>query len=266
MSFEKEIKILNISVDDAKQKMNAIGAKFIEEKHQKIYTYDLPTISHRFQEITDQLNKHPGVLIEKSYKQRLKNLFVEIEDLLPDEDITPILHKYNVTSLDQIVEKLPNIDSICQSPIASKILRMGINPNKWVRLRRTGNKSTLTVKHVFNKNNNKVQKVGEFEITVSNVEDTDALLFALGFAKRNVQEKIRTQYEYKGAEIDIDQWPFLQPYMEIESDDETIYDEIIDKCGYNNKMIVSCNTEELYKKQGMNIKEIPELIFEKNAV
>ena len=49
MSFEKEIKILNISVDDAKQKMNAIGAKFIEEKHQKIYTYDLPTISHRFQ-------------------------------------------------------------------------------------------------------------------------------------------------------------------------------------------------------------------------
>ena len=48
--------------------------------------------------------------------------------------------------------------------------------------------------------------------------------------------------------------------------DTSIYDEIIDKCGYNNKMIVSCNTEELYKKQGMNIKEIPELLFEKNAV
>ena len=36
MSFEKEIKILNISVDDAKQKMNAIGAKFIEEERNEL--------------------------------------------------------------------------------------------------------------------------------------------------------------------------------------------------------------------------------------
>ena len=266
MSFEKEIKILNISVDEAKQKLNMIGAKFVEEKHQKIYTYDLPTISHRFQEIIDQLKKHPGVLIEKAYKQRLKNLFIEIEVLLQDEDIVPILNKYDVISLDQIVEKLPDIDSIGNLSIVSKILNMGINPNKWVRLRRTGNKSTLTVKHVFNKNNSKVQKVGEFEIVVSNVEDTDMLLSALGFAKRNVQEKIRTHYEYKGAEIDIDQWPFLEPYIEIESDDETLYNEIIDKCNYTNNDIVSCNTEELYKKQGMNIKEIPELLFEKNII
>ena len=263
MSYEKEIKILNISVEDAESKLKNLGATFKGKNCQKIYTYDLPTIGHRFQEIVEQLEKSPGVLIENSYRQRLKNLFIEVEDLLPDEQIKPILELHGKTFLHEIVDSLVDVVAIKELPIAHLILEMGINPNKWIRLRRTGSKSTLTVKHVFDKNNSNIQKVGEYEIPVESVEETDALLTALGFAKRNVQEKIRTQYEYKGAEIDIDQWPHLEPYMEIESDDETIYDEIIDKCGYREQEIVSCNTEELYRRKGINIKEVPELLFDK---
>ena len=264
MSYEKEIKILNISVEDAESKLKNLGATFKGKNRQKIYTYDLPTIGHRFKEIIDQLEKAPGVLIEKSYRQRLKNLFIEVEDLLPDELVQPVMNSYGKTTLDEIVDMIDDVATIKNLPIASQILELGINPNKWIRLRRTGDKSTLTVKHVFDKNTSAIQKVGEYEIPVNSVEETDALLTALGFAKRNVQEKIRTQYEYKGAEIDIDQWPHLEPYMEIESEDESIYDELIDKCDYRGMEIVSCNTEELYRRKGIKIKEGPELLFDKD--
>ena len=41
MSYEKEIKILNISVEDAESKLKNLGATFKGKNRQKIYTYDL---------------------------------------------------------------------------------------------------------------------------------------------------------------------------------------------------------------------------------
>lgn len=261
MSMETEIKILNVSIDDVERTLKEMGAIFVGKNLQKIYTYDLPTIAHRYQEILFKLNHSKGVLEMTSYKQRLKTLLVEVEDLLLEEDVQPILSKYAVESLQDIVNKINDVKELEFLAVTPKILNMGVNPNKWIRLRRTGDKTTLTVKHVFEKNNSKVQKVGEFEIRVDDVDATDALLSALGFAKRNVQEKERIQYKYKDAEIDIDHWPLLDPYMEIEFDNENTCREILNKCGYSWDDVVSCNTEDLYRNKGMNIKEIPELLF-----
>ena len=172
-------------------------------------------------------------------------------------------HNAQITTLESrdqyILDFLSKFDAL---PIVDKIKKILINSNKWVRLRDTNGNVTLTVKHVFDKNTDSVQKVAEYEIKVSSVEETDKLLVALGFAKRNVQEKIRTQYKYKDAEIDIDQWPKLKPYIEIESDNTDLYQEIIDGCGFGDREIVSCNTEDLYRRIGINSRETPELLFE----
>lgn len=261
--FEKEIKILNVSVPDAEQRLQKIGAEFVFKTKQKIYTYDLPSISHRFSECLDFLCSDINPLIKYSYKQRLKTVLLEAEDLLPDSDVLPVLSQYQVKTLPDIVDKITNFKELSELPISDRIKTLLINPNKWVRLRDTNGNVTLTVKHVFEKNIDSVQKVGEYEIEVNSVDDADQLLTALGFAKRNVQEKIRTQYRYKEAEIDLDEWPLLQPYMEIESSDTSLYQEIIDLCGYGDKEIVSCNTEELYRRIGINSREQPELVFKK---
>ena len=58
MSYEKEIKILNISVEDAESKLKNLGATFKGKNRQKIYTYDLPTIYGRYLDILIQL-KNP---------------------------------------------------------------------------------------------------------------------------------------------------------------------------------------------------------------
>nr|MBQ0091539.1 CYTH domain-containing protein [Candidatus Enterousia merdequi] len=260
--FEKEIKILDVDVQEAEQKLRDFGAEFIFKTKQKIYTYDLPTISHRLSEAIDMLKTNVNLLTVYAYKQKLKTILLEAEDLLPDADIIPVIEQYSVQHLPDIIDVIDNIDEFTTLPIINKIQSLHINPNKWVRLRDTNGNVTLTVKHVFDKNTDSIQKVAEYEIKVDSVDEADRLLVALGFAKRNVQEKIRTQYRYKNAEIDIDQWPRLRPYIEIESDDTGLYQEIIDGCGLGDKKIVSCNTEDLYREIGINSRETPELLFE----
>lgn len=257
--FEKEIKILDIDVQDAEQKLKDFGAEFVFKNKQKIYTYDLPTISHRLTEAIDMLKSNNNVLVKNSYKQRLKTILCEASDLLPDVDVLPVLDQYKISQLSDLSDM--DINEFSRLPIIHKIQALLINPNKWVRLRDTNGNVTLTVKHVFDKNNDSVQKVAEYETGVASVDDMDKVLTAMGFAKRNVQEKIRTQYTYRGAEIDIDQWPRLKPYIEIESDNTDLYQQIIDGCGFVDKEIVSCNTEELYRRIGINSREIPELLF-----
>lgn len=48
---EKEIKVLNINVDQVKDQIKKIGAKEEGKKEQKIYVYDIPTLYYRFLEI-----------------------------------------------------------------------------------------------------------------------------------------------------------------------------------------------------------------------
>ncbi len=260
--FEKEIKILNVCVEDAEQKIKALGAEFVFKTKQKIYTYDLPTIGHRLTEALDVLSGQPNPLVDYSYRKKLKTVLLEAQDLLPDAIISPVLEQHNIKSLPDIVDAVKEIEQLVALPLIAEIKNLAINPNKWVRLRDTNGNVTLTVKHVFEKNADAVQKVAEYEIKVDSVDEADRLLTALGFAKRNVQEKIRTQYKYKNAEIDIDQWPKLAPYIEIESPDTELYTEIIEACGFGDKEIVSCNTEELYRQCGINSRETPELLFE----
>ena len=83
----------------------------------------------------------------------------------------------------------------------------------------------------------------------------------MGIVNRNYQEKIRYSFVYKTAEIELDEWPLLEPYMEIECDNEKVIEEIIESLNLHNKEIVSLNTEQLYKRKGIDILKISDLSF-----
>ena len=63
------------------------------------------------------------------------------------------------------------------------------------------------------------------------------------------------------AEIEIDVWPLLDPYMEIECDDEKVINEIIKELNFEDKEIVSINTEELYRRKNIDILKMANLKF-----
>ena len=67
-----------------------------------------------------------------------------------------------------------------------------VNPNKWIRLRTNGKKTTLTVKEV--KDKNEIGGTDEIEIVVDSFDGTNKLLESLGYISRNYQENYRKMY------------------------------------------------------------------------
>ena len=261
--LEKEVKVLNIDIDHTRDKLIEIGATFINKKEQEIYTYDIPTLYYRFEEAL-QLLKSTNKLMINTSLAKLKIVLEEFVDLVSDDELKEIYSDLNISSFDELFKLPPKriISSFKKSKLfMNSISNNLINPNKWIRLRKSNEKVELTVKHIFEKSSKKIQKVREIEINVSNLDETNKLLESIGIVRRNYQEKVRYSYKYKTAEIEIDLWPMLEAYMEIECDDENIIEEIIKKLEFDSKEIVSLNTEQLYKRKKINILEISDLKF-----
>lgn len=261
--IEKEVKILNVDVERTREKLEGIGANFKNKKDQKIYTYDLMGINFRFNE-TKFFLESDNLLSRNTALKKLKVVLEEFEDLVSDEVLSKCFNEMGVKTFDELysLEVSDILDKIKSSEtLNEEINKMYVNPNKWIRLRKSNEKVELTVKHILNKNKGKIQKVKETEIEVSSLEEANLILESIGVVHRNYQEKIRYSYTYKDAEIEIDLWPGLEPYMEIECDSEDVINEIVDLLGYNEKRIVSLNTEELYREKGIDILKISELKF-----
>ena len=260
--LEKEIKILDIDVESMQQKLEKIGAEYKGKKDQKIYVYDIPTLYYRFLEIRELLKGENLVLINTNRK-KLEILLLEYQDLVDEQELTLIEKNFNLKSIDEILQKDKNeiVRFLENDKVEESFKKLMINENKWLRLRQSNDKITLTSKHILEKKKTKIQNVIETEIEVSFLEETNLLLESLGIVKRSYQEKIRYSYIYKSSEIEIDIWPFLNPYMEIECDDEDIINEILDLLEIKEKEIVSLNTEQLYKRIHIDIHSMSELKF-----
>ena len=96
-----------------------------------------------------------------------------------------------------------------------------ISDSKWIRLRTNGIKTTLAIKNVASSN---IDCTQELEIEVDNFDRCHLILKELGYEERAYQENKRIQYDLNGVEIDIDTWPHIPTYMEVEgSSEEAVY-------------------------------------------
>lgn len=256
--IEKEIKILDINVNEVKNNLLEMGAISKGEKNQKIYVYDVPTIYYRFLEIRSLLNSDSQMIISTN-KKRLQNLILEYMDLVEETELANLDCDLLNSICDLKIEEIRKI--ISDKRLEESFKKFSINPNKWIRLRESNGKTELTTKHILEKKNSKFQNVIENEIEVSSLEEANLILESIGICRRSYQEKIRYSYKYKDAEIEIDIWPLLNPYLEIECDDEKTIDEIVNKLNLSNHEIVSLNTEQLYKRINIDVHSMSELKF-----
>lgn len=133
-----------------------------------------------------------------------------------------------------------------------------VSPNKWIRLRTNGRKTTLTYKNV---EANKIDGTKELEIEVSDFDETNEFLEILGFQNRGYQENKRIQYRLNGVEIDIDTWPLIPTYVEIEGEDEASVLEMLNLLELNKEKITTLDVQSVYKQYGIDIQKIKELRF-----
>lgn len=268
--LEKEVKILDIDKTMLERTLEGLGAKKIEESLQKIYVYDLPSIYARFYDCIMQLKSCKRDYEYEVCRNKLEGILREVDNLTTDEKQEDLEKSKGTRLLGTLLNRTSNEDLIKQfsdRSIIDIIKEYGINPNKWVRLRSTNGKTTITIKHILNPNiqskgENGIQKVMETEMKVPSIEEGNSILEQLGFSYRNYQEKQRATYSVDGVEVDIDTWPLIPTYAEIENDSEELIQSTIDKLGLQNHEIVSCNTAEVYEKYGIDLYKYRTLKFD----
>ena len=73
----------------------------------------------------------------------------------------------------------------------------------------------------------------EIEVIVSDFDKTAELILAMGFVEKFYQENKRIRWIKDGVEFDIDTWPELEPYLEIEATSWKKIDEAARELGLN---------------------------------
>ena len=136
------------------------------------------------------------------------------------------------------------------------------NAKKWIRVRQTNDKTTIAVKHILADNGTGIQQMLETEIDVPSINEANNLLEALGYAYKSYQEKERVTYLLDGYEIDIDTWPGIPTYFEVEGESEEDLNIILNKLDHSIEDTVSCTADEVYEKYGKSMFDNRELKFE----
>ncbi len=136
----------------------------------------------------------------------------------------------------------------------------------WLRLRDEGNRITLSYKQRLGIKSEdgsiSDESMKEVEIVVNDFEKTAVLLKELGFIEKHYAENKRTRWIKDGVEFDIDTWPALEPYLEIESSTWEKVDEAIAWLGLDPKDKKIFSTNQIYKMKGMDIIDYIRLTFD----
>ena len=259
--MELEVKVLGINKKEFIEKITSLGATFESEVKQYLYTYDLPTIYARFIDIKLQLKDNKNGVKFDSAKEKLKLLFFELDNLLTKKDKSELKKIIGEDTLSSLSLEEDFTKVIEKTELDEFISRFHNNSKKWIRVRKTNDKTTIAVKHILADNDTSLQQMLETEIEVHSLQEAKALLEALGYAHKCYQEKERTTYLLDGYELDIDTWPGIPTYVEIEGESEEDLSKILNKLGYTMQDTVSCTADDVYKKYGLSIDNKRELKF-----
>lgn len=133
----------------------------------------------------------------------------------------------------------------------------------WLRVRDEGDKITLSLKVV---DGDKIENQKELCLEINNFDDAVELLKAIGCEPKSYQETRRELWKLDGADITIDEWPFLEPFVEVEGDSEKAVQDASEKIGFNYADALFCAVGKLYQmKYGIHpdkINGLEKLVFD----
>jgi len=140
--------------------------------------------------------------------------------------------------------------------------RIAPGRNKWGRVRQEADKVTMTVKEIRGSGINDTYEV---ELIVNDFETAAAFFEACGIPAKAYQENMREVWVRNGVEVTIDTWPGLNPFVEIEGENEKVVREISKELGFDFKKAVFGSIDLVYEKElgipAQTIIRLPEITF-----
>lgn len=124
----------------------------------------------------------------------------------------------------------------------------------WVRVRDEGDKITLSLKVV---DGDAITDRKELCVGVEDFDTTVKLLETLGCERKSYQETKRELWTIDSVEITLDEWPFLEPFVEIEGKSEEEVRTVAEMLGFDYSQAKFCAVGTLYEmKYGIHPDEI----------
>lgn len=128
---------------------------------------------------------------------------------------------------------------------------------KWGRVRQEFDKVTMAVKEI---KGGGINDTYEIELTVNDFELATDFFSTLNYPAKSFQENLREVWTRDEIEITIDTWPGLNPFVEIEGNDERKIIEVSNELDFNYKKAIFGSIDLVYEKElGISSKKIIEL-------
>jgi len=118
--------------------------------------------------------------------------------------------------------------------------------NAWIRIRDENDKTTLTLKVV---DGNAIENQKEILIAIDSFNKAVEFFDAIGYKNKAYQETKREIWTLDDVEISIDEWPFLEPFVEVEGKNEEEVKKVSKKLEFNYSKALFCAVGHLYYRK-----------------
>lgn len=137
----------------------------------------------------------------------------------------------------------------------------------FLRVRDEGEKITLALKGIHTSDGSSaIESQKEVEVQVDSFEKAEEFLMTLGFRKKSYQESRREMWQLDGVEVVIDEWPWIEPFVEVEGVSEEAVKVASEKLGFSWDQAIFGNVTLLYGKvygaSFADVNECPQFLFE----
>lgn len=170
-------------------------------------------------------------------------------------------------SIDKIISCLEKLGAFKVGIYHQKRYVYDYNPiqkGRWIRLRSNGKQVTLTLKEIKSL---QIDGTQELEIVVSDFNETNRILNKLGYLPRTFQENFRIEYCLDNIKFDIDMWPGIPAYLEIEGDSEQSVLKALEMLNYSADSYTTKDVDTIYNDvYGIVLDNIKHLHFSDNEM
>ncbi len=134
----------------------------------------------------------------------------------------------------------------------------------WLRVRDEGDKITMSLKVV---DGARIDDQKEIQLVVDDLNKAKDFLASIGCPEKAYQENKREWWRLDEVDITIDEWPFLEPFVEIEGQSEESVKAASGKLEFDYSQAKFCSVDTLYsEKYGFSLdkinKEMPRIVFD----
>jgi adenylate cyclase class 2 len=165
---------------------------------------------------------------------------------------TEIEATFTQIDVEAVRAKLTDLGAVCVHP--ERLMRRknyDYEDNRlndvrgWVRLRDEGDVTTLAYKQV---NDRTLHGTQEVFTVVKDFAATDSFLVAIGLIEKTYQETKRESWMLDGVEVEIDTWPWIPSYLEIEGKTEKDVQAVAAALGFDWGTALFGSVENVYQE------------------